>query len=195
MVTIAEYYERANAQWPEGMSRKVPTAEEAEKAIRKLWRWAFGRTMTLPTRITSGNRATWIGHYRGHRTFRINPDNVGVRHGGWSALVHDFSHYVFMVKNRGKKPHCREHARLEARAIREVLKRGWLDGKLCKKPKLVVPTPEPTKLDKARAELVRVDELIEREEKRHARNLKRLRTRRAKAKRSVSYHERKTEAS
>jgi len=52
----------------------------------------------------------------------VNPDQ------GWKGLVHLLSHYC------ENGPHGGEHARMELRMIREVKRRGWLDGSL-KRPK------------------------------------------------------------
>lgn len=111
-VTRKEWYQRVNAEWP----ATVPplTAEEAIRAGRKLYRFALRRTFKGKVRVTSGNRRTWIR--RGEML--VNPAH------GWHDLVHLLSHYA----ERG--PHGGDHARMELRMIREVKRRGWLDGRL-----------------------------------------------------------------
>lgn len=111
-VSRREWYERVNAEWP----AQVPqlTAEEAIRAGRKLYRFALRRTFKGKVRVTSGNRRTWIR--RGEMI--VNPSH------GWPALVHLLSHYA------ENGPHGGAHARMELRMIRQVKRRGWLDGKL-----------------------------------------------------------------
>lgn len=111
-VTRREWYERVNAAWPAQMPEL--TAEEAIRAGRKLYRFALKRTFKGPVRVTSGNRYTWVR--RGQMI--VNPDQ------GWKGLVHLLSHYC------ENGPHGGAHARMELRMIREVLRRGWLNGAL-----------------------------------------------------------------
>jgi hypothetical protein len=117
-MTIAEWYEKVNAAWP----APVPplTAHEAIRAGKRLYRYARGHTWTGPTRITSGRRYTWIQG----GTMVLNPEH------GWKGLVHLLSHKFHSVLYPDDKPHSRSHARLELRMVKEVVKRGWLDGRL-----------------------------------------------------------------
>lgn len=129
-ISRREWYRRANAEWP----AIVPalTAEEAEKATRKLFRFATGITMKREIRITSGNRSTWIAR---DGAFRVNPGR------GWMSLVHNVSHFVWWWKHPNETAHQKDHALLERRMIKEVIKRGWLNGSL----KTVAPTIEQTR--------------------------------------------------
>jgi hypothetical protein len=117
-MTISDWYQKVNAAWP----KPVPplTANEAIRAGRKLYRFAMKRTFRGPVRVTSGRRYAWIR--RGEMI--VNPEH------GWHGLVHLLSHYCHRRLHFDEKPHSRSHARLELRMINQVVKRGWLDGKL-----------------------------------------------------------------
>jgi hypothetical protein len=130
--------------WPE----HVPalTAPEAERAARRLWRFALRTTFEGEVVITSGNRrGARCGWKGGKRVMYLNPGQ------GWRDLVHDLSHWFDYIAN-GKSEHSRHHARLEARMVREVISRGWLDGKLRDEPK-----PAPATDDKRRVKLERIE--------------------------------------
>jgi len=117
-----DWYERVNAAWP----AQVPalTAAEATKAVRRLLR--FCKVARLPVKITSGNRHNWV--HGG--AFHINLDK------GWRELVHSVGHWAYFRRGTDPTPHNKSHARLELRLVRQVVKRGWLDGRLKTKPKL-----------------------------------------------------------
>lgn len=129
MVTISEWYARANAQWGEDPI-PVPSPEEALAGAKKLFRFETGRS--IPAALTSGNRYTWVRWQDKAWTLRVNPNRKELHGGGWKALVHDLSHYLHRHGGSGDKPHSASHARLEARLIKEVKKRGWLSGALQK---------------------------------------------------------------
>lgn len=133
MVTRAEWYQRVNAAWPEDVS--IPTAEEAVRAVRKLYRFVKGHKLGLPIQITSGNRYT----YAHGGMLYVNPNCRGR---GWRELVHDLSHWLH--QETGDKPHAKSHARLELRLAKEVVKRGWLAGtlKTPEKPEQAGPDPK-----------------------------------------------------
>jgi len=107
-----------NAEWPDSLP--TLTAEEAIRAARRLYRFAMKETFRGKVIATSGNRYTWA--YRG--TIRVNPDR------GWRELVHHLSHLFDSWLSPATKPHASTHARLEMKLIKEVKRRGWLDGKL-----------------------------------------------------------------
>jgi len=90
------------------------TGAEALRAFRRLYRFAFKRTFRGKLLLTSGNRRTGRHQF----IWRVNPS------GGWHELVHVLSHYAERSGHNGK------HARMERRMIREVKRRGWLDGTL-----------------------------------------------------------------
>jgi hypothetical protein len=121
-MTIAQWYERVNAAWPN--PRPPLTAEEAIRAAKRLYRFSRGRKWVGPVKITSGRRYTWIQY----GTMILNPER------GWKHLVHMLSHHAHMVLHPQERPHGRVHARLELRMIKEVIKRGWLNGKLKTQP-------------------------------------------------------------
>ncbi len=131
MVTRTEWYERVNAEWPTEVPELTP--EEAVKAARKLYRFVTRRTWTGQVKLTSGNRHTDIRD----GVIYVNPDGATrSRYSGWKALVHNLSHDLFYrVYEYNVKGHGGEHARLEIRMIKEVVKRGWLNGTLKETPK------------------------------------------------------------
>lgn len=154
--------------------------DEAKKAAVKLYKW-LGGIPPKNVKLTSGNRATWIRDREyGAPMLMVNAA------AGWAELVHDIGH-LWWNRRLGYRGHSEEHARLEVSLVEHVLESGWLEGKLHReKP------PPPSKLEKARLAVQRLDAAKEREEKRHARNVKALRTRAAKARRSLAYYEKKT---
>lgn len=121
-VTIKEWYTRVNALWPTTVPKL--TGPEAERAARKLYRFANRRTFVGKVRLASGNRYNRVYY----KLLIINPES------GWKHLVHDLSHGFHYNQTR-RKPHEGKHARLEARMIKEVIRRGWLNGVLIPEPK------------------------------------------------------------
>lgn len=111
-VTWKEWYRRVNAAWPQG-DLPALTPEEATRAVRKLYRFGTRRTWRGPVKLTSGIRHTWCR--RG--VWYVNPAD------GWRTIVHALSHWC-------GGGHGAAHARLELRMIKEVQRRGWLDGAL-----------------------------------------------------------------
>lgn len=97
--------------------------------------------------------------------------------GGWHELVHLLSHYL----SPGK--HGADHARCELRLIKEVIRRGWLEGKLRSPEKVVVPVP----IDEVRSK--RKARLQERLKKWESRK-KRAETAIRKLRKSIRYYER-----
>ncbi len=134
-MTLADWYGRVNKTWPEGAPQfDKLTPDEAVRAGKKLYRFGMRRTFRGQVRVTSGRRYTWIR--RG--VMVVNPE------GGWHNLIHFISHYCHMRLNPNERPHGRVHAQMEIRMIKEVLKRGWMNGKLKSEPK--PPKPKPDKL-------------------------------------------------
>lgn len=159
-MTRREWYERVNAAWP----AQVPalTGEEAVRAFRRLYRYAYHRPPALPVQLTSGNRRTG----RSGGAWHLNPER------GWHDLVHVLSHYACPGAHGGA------HARMELRLIKQVRRRGWLDGRL-----KAVPTPPPAPVDRRAQRYQRVLAAIRRwsaKQRRAARALAKLhRSRRA----------------
>lgn len=118
-VTIKEWFMRVNAVWPPG---KLPplTERAARTAAKRLWRWATRGRLTMPIVATSGNRYTWTHH----GTLRVNASR------GWENFVHDMAHLLWQRENPGAKPHEKGYAKFELAMRKEVLRRGWLDGKI-----------------------------------------------------------------
>jgi hypothetical protein len=144
--------------WPDPLP--TLTEPEAIRAAKRLWRWAEGSTLQLPIVITSGNRYNWTA-WEGHQqVLRVNPS------AGWPRLAHDLSHLFWRRANPGARPHEKGHARFEAKLIKEILKRGYLNGALRDAPKADVPaealSPEDAKLAVKLAELARIEAAIDR---------------------------------
>lgn len=124
-----------------GWPAVIPPMTEADaiNAFRRLYRWAAGKTWPkeCPIRISSGNRQAtrmgWVGHFR---AAYLNPSK------GWRDFVHSLSHDVDWMVN-GSSKHGKHHARLEAKMIREVLKRGWVDDGRVKLSKADDPHSRP----------------------------------------------------
>jgi hypothetical protein len=162
-----DWYARVNAAWPSPLPQL--TGPEAVKATRRLLRFCKVRVPPEIT-LTSGNRHTWIGGGV------INPDR------GWHTLVHSISHYAHRRRLPGLAPHDKSHARLELRLVKQVVKRGWLEGRLKPQPKPEAPAPAPSdlakeKIDHAKSMLRRADTRLKRAEtirRKWARRVKRL---------------------
>lgn len=172
MTTIKAIYQQVNDAWPD----KVPetfTFKEGVNAVRRLYRFLRGGDFPYTIIETSGRRYNGISS----GTFRLNTEGNGHGHShiknAWTDLVHDLSHLAIQ---RGwyygytVKPHSKEHARLELKLVKEVVKRGWLTPAAKEAlpqqviaPKSVVPAfvmspkPDPRveKLQRARASLER----------------------------------------
>lgn len=136
-----EKYKAVNGQWPDVMS--MPDEHEAVAAVKRLYRFAFGKPLRKPIKLTSGNRYT---HPRSG-VWYVNPK--GHHFGGWKDLVHDLSHYAHWVKHshfKSYKPHDANHHFLEKEMVEYVIKSGWLDGKLKSKAKPKVVDKKATKV-------------------------------------------------
>jgi len=96
------------------------TAPEAIRAAKRLWRYSLGMTYVGKIHVGTGNRINWYGN----GTLTVNPSR------GWKAMVHELSHYFWRRANPGERPHSKHHARFETKLVKEVLKRGWLEGVL-----------------------------------------------------------------
>lgn len=140
MTTIAEWYRRVNDTWGDAEIPK-PTNEEAIAGVKKLYRFMFGESWSGEVKIGTGSTKT----YPHGGVLWVNPDRKWygtnrVPDAGWKDIVHLMSHYGHWKLNPGVRPHGRQHAQLEIRLIKEVLKRGWLAGSLRRPAK---PDPEP----------------------------------------------------
>lgn len=129
----------------EGWPTEMPALTDAEaiRAARRLWRFSVGSTFDGVVKVTSGNRYNRIGWEGNLRCIYVNPAR------GWKNFVHELSHSFDYVVN-GESTHGKHHARFEAKLVREVIKRGYLDGKLATPEK-----PEPVEIpveDRKRAE-------------------------------------------
>lgn len=149
--TIAKAYGEVNAAWPAGELPEL-TGAEAVRAAMRLWTFALAGVDRPAIEQTSGNRYSRIVHKRGRgRVLVVNPQE------GWKRFVHSLSHAFFWVANPGDRPHSKDHARVERALIAQVLRRGWLTGKLQEQP-----APALTIDDKRRRKLDLIDAGIER---------------------------------
>lgn len=146
-VTIREWYRRVNEVWDGAGLEKASaplTADEATRAARKLYRFIKRRTWTGPVKVTSGRRFSDIRD----GTIFVNPD--GYRpYRGWIGLVHDLSHDLLYA------PHGKDHARVELKMAKVVVKRGWLDGVL-KSPEKAPVTHADVVLTRRRMKLASI---------------------------------------
>lgn len=162
--------------WP----AQVPalTADEAVAAARRLYRFALGRTFTGKVIVTTGNRRAFRLGWEGNtRAIYVNPTQ------GWRDFVHGASHWLDFEAN-GRSRHDTHHARFEAKLVREVIRRGWLDGKL--RDTARAPKAAPTLDDKRRAKLARIEAAVDRWE----RKAKRAKTALTKLARQQRYYTR-----
>ncbi len=159
-ITRKEWYRRVNETWPD----IVPalTFEEGARAARRLFRFVTGRKFEGKVIETSGRRYSGRVEYR---FIFVNPER------GWKELIHTMSHYLLPIGHGG------EHARLERRMIKEVIRRGWLEGRLKSEPK-----PGPTKdelraakIERAQAALVRWERKLARAQRALAKARRKLR--------------------
>jgi hypothetical protein len=126
MVSRRDWYARVNAAWTAARPANAPlptlTGPEAVRAARRLFRFETRTTWTRPVRVTSGNRYT----YAHGGVLHVNPDR------GWSEFVHELSHWLHNRAGARSQfgPHHPSHARLELRLVNQVVRRGWLDGRL-----------------------------------------------------------------
>jgi hypothetical protein len=112
----------------------------------------MGRKFEGTVVITSGNRFNDIRRGKMY----VNPSR------GWKNFVHEFSHDFVYLCNPGERPHSKFHARFEAKLAREVVKRGWLDGRLRDHVPAAVTPSVPSIDDKRRDTLTRIEASIER---------------------------------
>lgn len=107
--------------WPEHIPEL--TEVEAIRAARRLWRFSCGTTFSGVVKVTSGNRYNRIAWERSVRCIYVNPER------GWRDFVHELSHAFDYVVN-GESSHNKHHHRFEVKLVKEVVRRGYLDGKL-----------------------------------------------------------------
>ena len=154
MATTKQLYAAIDATWPEG-ELPIPTDWEVVRAASRLYRWARGTACPHEIKATSGNRRTWI---RGGVLY-VNPNCRDDHGGGWRSFIHDLSHALDLEP----EGHSKHHARLERRMVAEVIKRGWLDGRLRREEKA------PKVDDKRAAELARIEAAMQRWESKRRR--------------------------
>jgi hypothetical protein len=133
VTTISEWYKRVNAVFPSPLPRLTDRA--AKTAVKRLWRWATGRKLTYKIVIVRGKRRrTWMDGGK----LNVAPD------GGWGHFCHDLSHLLWQEENGWMvRPHERGHAQFEHRMRKEVVRRGWLDGKLDASLNVDMDAPQP----------------------------------------------------
>jgi hypothetical protein len=151
------------------------TATEATRALKRLYRWGVGKTFDNDVKVSTGNRRAvrfaWeyptrrgvaISHVS-QRNAYVNPSQ------GWRDFVHGLSHWLDIIVN-GESKHGKHHARFEAKMIREVISRGWLDGKLkdAEPETNVVPIIDP-KIELRQKKLASIEKRIVLWERKQAR--------------------------
>jgi len=181
---MATNYDNVNAAWPD--NAPVPSGQEALAGARKLVRLALtlgpspkegspewyalkhDKSGTVRRRkkfrgdfkLTSGVRRTWTNG----GTFYINPNNTRHRNfGGWKGIVHDISHWAGRRLYPDYNPHDHRHAFIERTLAEHVVKNGWLDGKLKRPEKAVMP------VDRVAVRAARIDARIKSWERKFAR--------------------------
>lgn len=166
----------------DGWPAKVPalTEDEAIRAAKRLWRYALGTTFEGPVKVTSGNRRNRIEWLGSVRRIVVNPDR------GWKHLVHELSHWFDYVAN-GTSKHGKHHARFEAKLVREVVARGYLDGKLAT-PAKVEAAALPAEDRKRAEQRKKLDALLARAARWESKR-KRAENALAKIHRSARYYE------
>jgi hypothetical protein len=136
-------YESVNGQWPEGTNDGrdiIPTPEEAMSGAKRLYRVALGKPFKGEMKLTSGRRRTWIRRH----VFYVNPNEKrgwSSINGGWHEIVHSVSHMASWRLHR--ENHGPRHAWIEKQLIAHVVRSGWLDGKLKRKPREAKPPVDP----------------------------------------------------
>jgi|SRR5882672_12726659 len=170
----------------EGWPAVVPamTEDEAIRAARRLWRYSLGQTFTGVVKVTSGNRRNRIAWAGSTRAIHVNPSR------GWKHLVHELSHWLDYVAN-GTSQHGKHHARFEAKLVREVVRRGYLDGKLAT-PDKPEPAPLPAEDAKLLGQRKKLDALLARAARWEAKR-KRAENALKKIGKSARYYERAIE--
>lgn len=114
----------------------APTAQEAERGARRLWRRFMHRPWSGPVKITSGRNRTYVRD----GVLRVNPDQRFWR--GWEGIVHGLSHTILREQRPWDEPHSPWHLALEAEMATYVTGHDWHKGALASKPK-ADPKPEP----------------------------------------------------
>lgn len=109
--------------WPEIVPALTP--EEAVAATSRLWRFAMGESCPHDIMLTSGNRTTWVNM----GILYVNPTK------GWRTLIWHLAWLFYTKANPGVRRGRKDVGKLETKLVAEVIKRGWLDGKLKPEPK------------------------------------------------------------
>lgn len=113
------------------------TAGEAQRFVRKMYRFTQGSTFQGRVTLTTAWRAPTV-------TVTVDQIIVNPRR-GWRGLVTELAYPFFWLANH-RTASVEDHDWLVQKMTREVYKRKYLDGRLKDKPK-----PPPTKTDKQRA--------------------------------------------
>lgn len=128
------------------------TWPEAKRAALRLFRFGMGTTFRGVVKETTGNRHTWIYRISGSQEFGISWEMTVNAEKGWRDLVHGLSHALVRLCNPGERPHSKFHARFEQKLVKEVIRRGWLVGKLTRSARMRKEAPRPDALRQGRIE-------------------------------------------
>lgn len=124
----ARRYRLLNSQWP----ATIPpmTDRDVRFAARVLFRLVIGRKF----------RGKLVVKHQG-RSYMHPAKIVGNARRGWHDVVHDWSHQAHGYLYPNETGHGPHQAFIERKMVEEVVKRGWLTGRLNK------PKPEKSKPD------------------------------------------------
>lgn len=182
MVAIKEWYQRVNEAWPAIVPFPPLTFDAGANAVRRLYRFVTGNTFTGKIVETTGRRYS----YARRGTFFVNTTGHPHGRGAWHDFIHDLSHHLASrVYDYPIKPHSREHAKLELRLVKEIVKRGWLQPEAPQREPVTAPAPTR---DLKAEKLLRIESRIVAWE----RKAKRAQTALRKLNRQRSYYQRVT---
>lgn len=149
-------YGKVNRQFP----KELPyiTKEEALRAY-KLLMSKFGkkkvRNLSNTKWITKKLRA---GRTRPRRCWIALSGDSSSLWNGWRRLVHDVSHRIYDFQNpNASRSHSQKQAEIELVIGQYVMDRGWLEGKLKPKAKLIL-----TKDEKVAKKISNLEKLLSR---------------------------------
>lgn len=161
MTTKAKGPHRKPETWSKLVDEKwggeapVLSPEASVKAAKRLYRKAMGQPWRGGTRITSGNRRTWVRN----GVLVVNPNQQEFNgHGGLREIIHMMSHLCHRRLHPRDAPHSRRQAVLEGKLVTYAINSGWLKpGALEPRPKQVAQeSSAPVKPDKVQQRYARM---------------------------------------
>jgi hypothetical protein len=121
-----DHYKKVDAAWGafRGAAFKPVDPDRAVKIALSVYAYMFGKPFKGETRITSGNRHTWVN--RG--VLVVNPAYQHWHASGTVAIVHTLSHYGHSRINAKHNNHGRIHAEFEAEIAAYVVRKFFSEG-------------------------------------------------------------------